>query len=222
MRVLIIDDHPLFSDGLKLLLQTLGVAQEVQTGSRARQALELASQSEWDLILLDWNLGEQDISGAELIQALKEVTPNTRVVVVSAEAHPVAVKQAIEAGAVGFVPKETSAALLVDAIRITSHGGIFLPAVVLHGESDGTPSPQPVSPSRSGHSLEAAFPRLTRRQIDVLVCALRGEPNKSIARELGISESTVKQHLKVVYRELDVHNRSEAIYLLARQGLKVF
>ena len=218
MKVLIIDDHPLFSDGLKLLLQTLGVARNIETCTGSEQALLLTRQQAWDLILMDWNLGRQGLSGAELILALKQQSPNTRVVVVSAEASATSVREAIEAGAVGFVPKETSATLLVDAIRVTSHGGIFLPAAVLHSE----PSTPPPIPAASSVSLSTAFPKLTQRQLEALVCALRGEPNKVIARALNISEGTVKQHLKVVYRELNVHNRAEAIYLMAKQGLKVF
>ena len=217
MKVLIIDDHPLFSDGLKLLLQTLGVAQTVETCTGSEQALLLTRQQAWDLILMDWNLGRQGLSGAELILALKQQSSNTRLVVVSAESSVSSIREAIEAGAVGFVPKETSATLLVDAIRITSHGGIFLPAAVLNSEPD-TPPPA----SSNSVSLSAAFPKLTQRQLEVLVCALRGESNKTIARELHISEGTVKQHLKVVYRELDVSKRAEAIYLLAKQGIKVF
>lgn len=223
MKVLIIDDHPLFSDGLRLLLQTLGVARNIETCTGSERALQLTREQEWDLILMDWNLGQQSLWGPDLIVALKQHAPNTRVVVVSAEANATSVREAIEAGAVGFVPKETSATLLVDAIRVTSHGGIFLPAAVLQsaGPSDDSPSPQPL-PALNNTSLSAAFPRLTQRQIDALVCALRGEPNKVIARALNISEGTVKQHLKAVYRELNVHTRAEAIYLMAKQGLKVF
>lgn len=221
MKVLIIDDHPLFSDGLKLLLQTLGVARNIETCTGSEQALQLTQQQPWDLILMDWNLGRQGLSGAGLITALKQQCPNTRVVVVSAEASATSVREAVEAGAVGFVPKETSAALLVDAIRVTSHGAIFLPAAVLNTETAAVTS-QPSAQPMNSVSLSVAFPKLTQRQLEALVCALRGEPNKVIARALNISEGTVKQHLKVVYRELNVHNRAEAIYLLAKQGLKVF
>ena len=70
--------------------------------------------------------------------------------------------------------------------------------------------------------LQAAYPRLTPRQVDVLVCAVRGQSNKLIARELGISDGTVKQHLNAVYRELGVNSRTEAVYQLAHQGLRVF
>lgn len=222
MRILIIDDHPLFSDGLSLLLQTLGVARSVQTCATAEQALQFASQHTWDLTLLDWNLNAADASGAALIEALQQLMPTTRVVVVSADASAATVQQAIHAGAVGFVPKETSSAQLIDAIRLTSEGGIYLPAAAPTDAAQAPPVNPTAATPQGATTLTAAFPQLTSRQIEVLVCALRGATNKGIAKELCIAEDTVKQHLKVVYRELAVRNRSEAIYLMALQGIRVF
>ena len=175
-------------------------------------------------MLLDWNLGAGAINGAQLIAQIVAQQPGTRVVVISADAHQLRVHAAIEAGAVGFVPKEASADLLIDAIRITSHGGIYLPTSVLErtesaGETalDGTPDT-----AKAPATLQERYPRLTPRQIDVLICAVRGQSNKLIARALGISDGTVKQHLNAVYRELAVNSRTEAVYLLSRQGVKVF
>lgn len=222
MRVLIIDDHPLFADGLRLLLQTLAVATDVQTCTHAHQALQMAATHPWDLILLDWNLGDPAYSGTTLLAALRQLSPATRVVVVSAESGAATVNQAIDAGAVGFVPKETGAHLLIEAIRLTAQGGIYLPVNTTDTHADDSPAPSAPTSTDETRSLAVAFPSLTQRQTDVLVCALRGEANKAIARELDIAEDTVKQHLKAVYAELNVRNRAEAIYLVARQGLKVF
>lgn len=218
MRVLIVDDHSMFCDGLKLLLKTLGVASHVASCTRADQAISLVKDEPWDLILLDWNMGAGSCGGAALIIEFMALQPQTRVVVISAESNARRVHEAIESGAVGFVPKEASSELLIDAIRITSHGGIYLPASVLAlaaGAADD-------SPGEASLALPAAYPRLTPRQIDVLVCTVKGQSNKLIARDLGISEGTVKQHLNAIYRELDVATRTEAIYLLARQGIRVF
>ena len=219
MKVLIVDDHPLFSDGLRLLLKTLGIAKDAQTCANSDQALALLPQMQCELILMDWNLGRDSLSGVALISQLKESAPAARLVVVSGEANATSVRAAIDAGAVGFVPKETGSALLVDAIRVTSHGGIYLPAAAF---ADAPPSGLPPAPIAPSLLLSEAYPTLTPRQLDVLVCALRGEPNKVIARQLDITEGTVKQHLKGVYQTLGVHNRAEAIYLLSRQGVRVF
>lgn len=227
MRALIVDDHSMFCDGLKLLLQTMGAASEVATCTQGKEALALVQSQSWDLILLDWNLGHGSVGGDQLIGQFMELQPNTRVVVISADATLQRVHVAVEAGAVGFVPKEASADLLIDAIRITSHGGIYLPASVL----DAPVKTMDMGPSDSNHlksgasspdSLQVAYPRLTPRQVEVLVCAVRGQSNKVIARALDISDGTVKQHLNAIYRELGVNSRTEAIYLLAHQGVKVF
>lgn len=218
MRALIVDDHSMFCDGLKLLLKTLGVASQVATCNRTEQALSLVKNEPWDLILVDWNMGAGSTGGAELIALFMALQPQTRVVVISAESRAQRVHEAIEAGAVGFVPKEASSELLIDAIRITSHGSIYLPASVLN---------EPVSDAPDHKfdevlSLQAAYPQLTPRQIDVLICTVKGQSNKLIARSLGISDGTVKQHLNAIYRELCVGSRTEAIYLLASRGVKVF
>jgi two-component system, NarL family, nitrate/nitrite response regulator NarL len=218
MRVLIVDDHSMFCDGLKLLLETLGVASQVAACNRTEQALLLVKEEPWDLILVDWNMGAGSTGGAELIALFMALQPQTRVVVISAESRAQRVHEAIEAGAVGFVPKEASSELLIDAIRVTSHGSIYLPASVLN---------EPVSDAADHKfdevlSLQAAYPHLTPRQIDVLICTVKGQSNKLIARSLGISDGTVKQHLNAIYRELCVGSRTEAIYLLASRGVKVF
>ena len=219
MRALIVDDHSMFCDGLKLLLKTLGVASQVASCTRAEQALSLAKDEPWDLILVDWNMGAGSTGGAELIAQFMALQPHTRVVVISAESSARRVREAIEAGAVGFVPKEASSELLIDAIRITSHGGIYLPASVLDGAASDDADHRKAD---GAMSLPQTFPQLTPRQTDVLVCAVKGQSNKLIARTLGISDGTVKQHLNAIYRELGVGSRTEAIYLLARRGVKVF
>jgi len=226
MRVLIVDDHSLFCDGLKLLLETLGVATHVASCTHADQARLQMQGQDWDLVLLDWNLGAKGPGGAQLIIDIKCAQPQARVVVVSAEATAVHVRTAVDAGAVGFVPKEASSDLLIDAIRVTSHGGIYLPASVLHLASDEAaagPLAQAASDARVGFTLHEAYPNLTPRQIDVLVCMVRGgQSNKHIARELSISDGTVKQHLNAIYRELEVNSRFETLCLFSREGIKVF
>ena len=223
MRTLIVDDHSLFNEGLKLLLETLGVASQVQCCVDAETALACAAQQPWDLVLLDWNLGPGSAwGGVALIGALVQALPTARVVVVSAEASAGRVREAIEAGAAGFVPKEASAQLLIDAIRMISHGAIYLPPSVMR---EGQPARETAlgSPALSAsHHVRDAFPSLSPRQIEVLLWALRGHANKVIARQLNIAEGTVKQHLNTVYRDLQVKGRTEAVYLMARRGLKVF
>ncbi len=227
MNALIVDDHALFGEGLKLLLKAAMPALEAQCCTSGAQAISLAAGTAFELVLLDWNLGTAP-GGAELVQALKAAAPMARVVVVSGEGGAAVVRLAIEAGAVGFVPKESSPALLVDALSVTAHGGVYLPAAVL-GASLPTPqesAPAPASPVASAphappmQRLAEAFPELTARRLQVLDHVARGMSNKQIARVLDIDDDTVKQHLNKVYAQLGVASRTEAVYLMARRGVR--
>jgi DNA-binding NarL/FixJ family response regulator len=192
-------------------------------------ALALAEQAEFDLVLLDWNLGS-GISGEPLLAALKAALPNSRVVIISGENGAAVVRRSIEGGAAGFVPKESSPALLTDALSLIAHGGVYLPLAAL-GERErerarAATLASGVTASGSGSSPPAllriadAFPQLTARHVDVLDRLARGMSNKQIARALDISEGTVKQHLNAIFRELDVANRTEAVYLMATRGVR--
>jgi two-component system, NarL family, nitrate/nitrite response regulator NarL len=225
VRTLIVDDHPLFSAGLRLLLSGSTTIEDIVCCEAGAEALALAAAAPFDLVLLDWNLGSTP-SGAPLVRELKGVLPLARVVIVSGESSASLIKLAIESGAVGFVPKESSPALLIDALTVTAHGGIYLPVAVL--VTDGSAGLQALAKAAEGQaapggrlrSIGDAFPQLTPRQMDVLGRLIHGLPNKQIAREFDISDGTVKQHLNAIFRELDVQNRTEAVYLLAKSGVR--
>jgi two-component system nitrate/nitrite response regulator NarL len=236
MHSLIVDDHLLFSAGLRLLLQGTGSLGEVDCAASGTQALQQAARIPYDLVLLDWHLGREP-SGVTLIGQLHEVLPQARVVIVSGEAHPDLVRRAIDAGAVGFVPKESSPEAMIQALDIVAHGGIFLPEAALaahaaRGPAASFPSrafapgdPAFAANARSGSGaalteIGAAFPDLTRRHVQVLGHIVRGLSNKEIARDLDIAEGTVKQHANAIFKELGLQNRTEAVYLLAKMGLR--
>ncbi len=236
MHTLIVDDHLLFSAGLRMLLQATGSWGEVDCAASGAQALQQAVTRPYDLVLLDWHLGREP-SGVALIGQLQQVLPQTRVVIVSGEAGPDLVRRAIDAGAVGFVPKEASPEAMIQALDIVACGGIFLPEAALAAHAarlpqaslpsrafaPGAPSSAAKARSGSGAALTeigAAFPDLTTRHVQVLGHIVRGLSNKEIARDLGIADGTVKQHANAIYKELGLQNRTEAVYLLARMGLR--
>lgn len=226
MRALIVDDHPLFSAGLQLLLRQEQAVDDVACAANGAEALERVRADPFDVVLLDWVLGGEP-SGGPLIGLLHEVRPRLRVVVIAGESPPPRVRAAIDAGAVGFVPKTVAPTEIVAALSLTARGGIYLPpgddAVRLPDPSPQTPRPTALStgaPTLRG--MVEAFPGLTPRQCDVLGCLVSGLSNKAIGRELGISEGTVKQHAHAIFRELGVDNRTEAVYLLARRGIRFF
>ena len=225
MRALIVDDHPLFSAGLQLLLREQRAVDEVSCAANGREALERVRTDPFDVVLLDWVLGGEP-SGGPLIGLLHDVRPRLRVVVIAGESPPQRVRAAIDAGAVGFVPKTVTPTEIVAALSLTARGGIYLPP----GDEEGRmPDPTTVqasalaanSPGAAAlRGMADAFPGLTPRQCDVLGCLVSGLSNKAIGRELGITEGTVKQHAHAIYRELGVDNRTEAVYLLARRGIR--
>jgi two-component system nitrate/nitrite response regulator NarL len=218
MRTLIVDDHALFSEGLRLLLTASTPIGDVTCCTSGEEALRLAAERPFDLVLLDWNLGRA-LHGAALIEQLRAVLPGARLVVVSGESSAAHVRAAIDAGAVGFVPKESPSALLVDALTITAHGGIYLPLAALQADQNAPPATPP--PASGLRGIAEAYPELTAREVEVLERVARGLANKQIARELDIAEGTVKQHLNAIYQELAVHNRTEAVYLLAKSGVRI-
>ena len=216
MRVLVIDDHALFREGLRLLLQSLDRAVEVQMTSTIEEATRIVREGQFDLILMDWYL--EGVSGADGLAALREASPHARIVVLSGEKSASLIRSVVDLGAVGFIPKDISPERLMLALQTIAGGGIYLPAAVLSGVEH---TAHPPSSSNALRDITMAFPGLTQRQGEVLTATLRGLPNKLIARELGISDGTVKTHLSVIYRELGVQCRTEAVYVAARHGVRI-
>lgn len=207
MRVLIVDDHPLFRQGLRALLSAIDPgldATDVGSVLEAKALQAVGYQPE--LVLLDMNL-----PGASRLDALAEIKAlfeAASVVVVSADEDPVLIRSAIDAGAAGYIPKTTDAKITVQALRLVLADGIYLPALAL----DATRRHEP-------RASDNAMPELSPRQTDVLRCLLQGKPNKIIARELNMAEGTVKAHLWAVYQALGVHSRTQAMYRAHGLGL---
>ncbi len=226
MKVLLVDDHPLILAALQSVIRGLGddvTVTGVETAEAARDAL--AGDGSVDLVLLDLALGETD--GFELLAELRQAYPAVPVVVVSASERASDVIRAIDLGAMGFVPKRSSNAMLFDALRMVMSGGLYVPPMMLGLEPApvdgdtvpdvmrpvGTPSSQ--SPyQRPPMSLESVG--LTPRQGDVLALLLQGKPNKLIARELNVSVETVKDHVAAVLRALGVSSRTQAVLAVSQ------
>lgn len=212
MHVLLVDDHVMFLQGLKNLLGVLAPQLRVDTSGDVATALQLVQLANYDLVLLDWHLAECE--GEAAIQVLREAGCMSRIVVLSGENNGVLIRKAVDVGAAGFIPKTYSAEMMVAALNQVLGGRVFLPTEPLHGGF----ATKSLSPPAAIPTCQASCPALTARQIDVYRAATRGLPNKLIARELGISESTVKTHLTAVYAALGVRNRTEAAYQASRDG----
>jgi DNA-binding NarL/FixJ family response regulator len=201
MRVLIVDDHPLFIKGVEALLFELDPTM-VATGARTiEEAVDVASHSQFDLVLLDLKLpGTRDLDALILMRRALQATP---IVVVSASDNPEYIWKAIELGAAGYIPKDTEQPLMIHALRVVLAHGVYLPPHALRSEVVPVGAPTPVS--------TGAAPALSDRQISVLQRLLQGKSNKVIARDLMIAEGTVKAHLWSIYQALGVSSRLQAM-----------
>jgi DNA-binding NarL/FixJ family response regulator len=185
-----------------LLLQSLQRDAVVLEASSLAEAITLtATHADLSICLLDLNLdGECGIDG---LSRLKRVAPDVAVVVVSAAHDPVTIHACLDVGAMSFVPKSMPPATLALAMREVLAGNVYLPPDLLaHAGPRGV-----------------AAPTLTRRQHDVLRALARGLPTKSIARELSLSEHTVKEYISTLFSVLRVKNRTEAVVTASALGL---
>jgi DNA-binding NarL/FixJ family response regulator len=201
-RVLIADDHPLYRDALRAIVpQALPDAQMAEAGCQKEALDSVTSDSSFDLIVLDLNL--PGATGLSCLRRLREVAQLTPIMVVSGNDDPATMRDVVLAGATGYVPKSAPRQVLVDAIRVIMGGGTYLPtAAVLALRQAHSPD---VPPART-----AASDDLTQRQKKVLKLLAEGMSNKHIARELQISEITVKAHVSLILKKLGVHNRVQA------------
>ena len=220
MRVLMVDDHVMVLQGLKNLLGVMVPGLQVDTASTIDTALAMAVETRYTLLLLDWHL--DGCTGADAITRLREVGCAARIVVLSGESDPQLVHTAIDLGAAGFVPKRYSSEAMLRAMDKVLQGGIFIPPEASQRPgymATGGPAAGPASAVLV--EAENRLAGLTPRQVDAYRAAARGLPNKLIARELGIAESTVKTHLAAVYAALGVRNRTEAAYQASHEGIRI-
>ncbi len=212
-RIMLVDDHTLFRQGLKFLLADLESDIAFYEADNCEKALEFATNTTIDLILLDYHF-PGGASEHEALKQIKHAFEDTTVVVLSSEDNPQIIIAAIDGGAAGFIPKSSTPEIMIAALKLVLAGGIYLPP---NAPTVFQKSPQLKLTEGSFAELTE---QLTERQLETLMGAIKGKPNKIIARELNIAEGTVKAHLSVAFRVLDVKNRTEAVFLAAQLGLK--
>jgi len=210
MHVLIIDDHPLFREGLQFLLS--GLASELNF-SDATSLEEVSDKQleEADLVLLDLTLGR--LSGSDAFEQLRERSVSGKIVVISSNDDPNLIKDCIDSGAAGYIPKTSEPKVLIAALQLILSGGIYLPPEAF------TESTDPLVEQDTPEASQSLLTLLTGRQRKALQLASSGLQNKVIASQMQISEGTVKLHLSAAYKALNVHNRTEAVYKLSKHKL---
>lgn len=203
MNILLVDDHQLFAAGLRMLLAEASPDSQVTVVHSVADAL--AGVGHFDLIFLDLRL--PDAIGFDGLTRVKAFYEAALIVVLSSEENPQKIRECIQLGAMGFVPKSSSPEKLLLAMSRILDGRTYLPVEVVA--------------ELSGHDdQKLAFSNaLSPRQHEVLMKVVQGKPNKVIAKELGISDQTVKSHVMAVLSALSVSNRTEAVYRAAALGL---
>jgi two-component system nitrate/nitrite response regulator NarL len=225
IRILLVDDHSLFRRGLRALLgehDDLRVAGEADD---AGEALRLAQELAPDLILLDNHL--PGVHGVDAIDELRRRAPQARVVMLTVSESVDDLRQALRAGASGYLLKNCRADELVGALRRAMHGetviGAGLAAKVMQAfdapAAAGMPPPPAAPAANAAAAASDGVAALSARERDIARSIARGASNKHIARELGLAEATVKAHVRVILRKLGLASRVQVAVLAS--GLDV-
>ena len=203
MRVLIADDHGMVRDTIASFLASEGDVQ-VLTAHDLDSALSIIEeQGRFDLVLLDFNMpGMNGLSG---LQRGLERFPNQQFAILSGSAPSRTAQEALDVGALGFLPKSMGAQSLLNAIRFMATGETYVPAELMRAEADVI-----------DHPLKE---QLSSREIEVLNGLCRGLSNKEIARELDLQEVTIKLHVRTLCRKVEAKNRTHAAMIAKEAGL---
>ncbi|MBU1395463.1 MAG: response regulator transcription factor [Gammaproteobacteria bacterium] len=208
MKTLLADDHPLMREGVRHVLSQLEPSVEIiDAHDYPSLFAQTALHADLDLALVDLNM--PGFAGMQGITQFRSRFPDIPLVVLSASESAHDMRSALEAGALGFIPKAASTAVMLAALRQVLAGNLYVPASL--GDNQGEPHPAPPA-------AFTALPHsgLTARQLEVARLLAQGCANKAIAGMLAMSESTVKVHIAAIFRAFDVTNRTEAVLQIQR------
>ncbi|MET7912011.1 response regulator transcription factor [Streptomyces avermitilis] len=213
IRVLIVDDHALFRRGLSIVLAAEEDIQVVGEAGDGAEAVDKAADLLPDIVLMDVRMPKR--SGIEACTSVKEVAPSAKIIMLTISDEEADLYDSIKAGATGYLLKEISTDKIADAIRAVADGQTQIsPSMAsklltefqsMHGQTDT----RQLAPT----------PELTGRELDVLKLVATGMNNRDIAKELFISENTVKNHVRNILEKLQLHSRMEAVVYAMRKNL---
>jgi len=210
LRVVVVDDHPIWRDGVARDLEAAGLV-VAGTAGEVAQAVRVATATRPDVVLLDLHL--PDGSGVDVARALAALDPPPRILVLSASGERQDVLDALTAGAAGYLVKSASSAELIDAVRrIAAGDAVFTPGLagLVLGEYRrlaSTPSAEP------------ATPKLTDRETEILRLVAKGLTYPQIADRLVLSVRTVQNHVQNTLTKLQLHNKAQLVRYAMEQGL---
>jgi two-component system NarL family response regulator len=214
IRVLVVDDHALFRRGLEMVLAQEPDIEVVGEAGDAVAAVERAAELLPDVVLLDVRMPKG--SGIEACGQIKDVAPSARIIMLTISDEEADLYEAIKAGATGYLLKEISIDEVASAVRAVHDGqSLISPAMASKLLTEFA-----LMAKRSNErSQQVPTPKLTDRELEVLKLVARGLNNRDIARELFISENTVKNHIRNILEKLQLHSRMEAVVYAVREKL---
>ncbi len=210
ISVMITDDHLIVREGLRLILETADDIEVVGEAVDGAECLQLVPKLSPHVILMDLQMPRMD--GITAINHLRKDFPEIAIVILTTYNEDDLMIQGLQAGARGYLLKDSSRESLLDSIRAAAKGETLLKPDILARVLAPQIQGKPVSSTQNDSTL-------TERELEVLLCASRGERNKEIAYKLGITERTVKAHLQSIYQKFGVDSRAAAVAVAAGKGL---
>jgi DNA-binding NarL/FixJ family response regulator len=217
ISVMIVDDHPLFRQGLRRVIEAEDDMEVIIEVGDGEEALRLAQKMVPDVIMMDVNI--PTMNGLQVTRSLKAILPNIGVIMLTAYHDDEQIFHAIKAGAGAYYPKDVTPRKLIEAIRQVSQGNYVIDDNVLaKSQVASWLLKQFDQISAFGASPDELFVPLSPREMEILQLIARGYSNKEIAHELGISRQTVKNHMTSILRKLSVNDRTQAALYALRRG----
>ena len=220
-RILIIDDHQLYREGIKRILEFEESFEVVGEGEDGTQALELVERYNPDVVIMDINM--PNMNGVEATKQLIQTYPETKVIILSIHDDESYVSHAVKTGADGYLLKEMDVDELIEAVKVVAEGGSYLHPKVTHNLvkeyrrlAETVTNPDQAYPRK--YEVRRPYHILTRRECEVLQLLAEGKSNKKIGEALFISEKTVKNHVSNILQKMNCNDRTQAVVEAIKKG----
>ncbi len=205
MKFLLVDDHALFREGMKYMLNEMEKNVLILEAATSKKAIEIAENTpDINLILMDLRMPDMD--GVSAMKEILMTSPAALIVVLTASERLSDMRMSLQGGAMGYIAKSVSPDIMASALRLVLSGGIYIPPTLI---------------TETGHACttENTGIALTPRQTEVIKLIVEGQSNKQIAYLLKLSEATVKAHISAIFKSLNVNNRTQAASIAKKLNL---